>query len=128
MATARRSESSVPSPIDLHELIRRRAEEIYYRSGSVPGRDLENWAKAEKEVRQELAAQSVRRTAVVIRVSGVLYVGEYSIHASGGYAPGEFDEGAPVPVRFEGEKMFVKRPNGRELETTIVQKIVKKAG
>jgi hypothetical protein len=28
-----------------------------------------------------------------------------------------------IAVRFEGEKMFLKRPNGSELETTIVHKI-----
>jgi len=28
-----------------------------------------------------------------------------------------------VPVRFHGDKMFVKRPNGKILETTIVNKI-----
>ncbi len=37
--------------------------------------------------------------------------------------PGEFDPGAPVPVRLEGDRMFVQRPNGKELETRIVQKI-----
>jgi hypothetical protein len=35
----------------------------------------------------------------------------------------EFGKGKVVPVRFAGNKMFVKRPNGKELETTIVKKI-----
>jgi hypothetical protein len=31
-----------PNPLqDLHEAIRRRAEEIYFRSGKIPGRDLD---------------------------------------------------------------------------------------
>ena len=30
------------APRDLHEAIRRRAEEIYIRNGKLPGRDLEN--------------------------------------------------------------------------------------
>ena len=34
---------------------------------------------------------------------------------------GEFGADASVPVRFHGDKMFVKRPNGKELETTIVK-------
>src|ERR1700690_1567258 len=42
-------------PHDLHELIRRRAEEIYFRNGRAPGRDKENWAQAEREIAQELA-------------------------------------------------------------------------
>jgi Protein of unknown function (DUF2934) len=121
-------ERSISQPADLHELIRRRAEEIYYRSGCIPGRDVENWAQAEKEIHEENAshvAGSARRTAVVVRVSGTLYVGEYAADESGGYTPGEFAREAPVPVRFDGDKMFVKRPNGRELETTIVKKIAK---
>jgi hypothetical protein len=116
-------DSSNPGSTNLYELIRRRAEEIYYRSGCVPGRDMENWAQAEKEIHEEVAAQAARRTAVVIRVSGTLYVGEYAAETSDGYIPGEFAKGEPVPVRFDGNKMFVKRPNGRELATTVVKKI-----
>ena len=36
---------------------------------------------------------------------------------SDGYIPGEFGSGAAVSVRFEGDKMFVRRKNGKELET-----------
>jgi hypothetical protein len=126
MATGIPSKSSTGS-VDLQELIRRRAEEIYYRSGCAPGHDLENWAQAEKEIRQETAPQSARRTAVAINVDGVLFIGEYAPDACHGYTPGEFSKGATVPVRFDGDKMFVKRPDGRELETTIVKKVVRKA-
>lgn len=108
---------------DLQEAIRRRAEEIYVRSGRLPGRDLENWAQAEAEVLQDRAAHPSRRQAVVIKVNGVQYVGEYSPESSDDYSPGEFQAGIPVVVRFDGEKMFVKRPNGKELETRIVRKI-----
>jgi len=111
-----------PSP-EQHEAIRRRAEEIYIRSGRIPGRDLENWSQAEEEILREFVAVPARRKAVVISVNGVKYVGEYDPASSGGYTPGEFGSGAPVPVRFDGTKMFVKRPNGHELETTIVNKI-----
>lgn len=103
----------------LQELIRRRAEEIYIRSGKVPGRDIANWTQAEAEIRSEIWGS--RRSAIVVKVSGVQYVGEYRLDSSEGYAPGEFHPGDPVPVRIEGDKMFVKRPNGTELETTIVQ-------
>jgi hypothetical protein len=107
---------------ELHEAIRKRAQEIYIRNGSIPGRDSENWAEAELEVMREVE-KSQRRTAVVVDVNGVQYVGEYNPNACGGYSPGEFEQGAAVPVRFEGEKMFVRRPNGSELETTLVSKI-----
>jgi Protein of unknown function (DUF2934) len=104
---------------DVHEAIRRRAEEIYVRNGKIPGRDLENWAQAEREILREAAPQ---RTAVIVKVSGKEYVGEYDPEASDGYRPGEFGPGTAVPVRFHGDKMFIKRPNGKILETTIVRK------
>jgi len=121
-------DSSTPRPWptsadDLHEAIRRRAEEIYVRNGRIPGRDLENWALAEEEIRRESPAHPARRTAIVVRVNGVQYVGEYDVGSGAGYTPGEFGPADPVPVRFHGDKMFVKRPNGRELETTIVSRV-----
>jgi hypothetical protein len=106
---------------DLHERIRRRAEEIYLRGGCIPGRDLENWAQAEKEILEEL--QPTRRTAIVVEVDGVQYVGEYASASSDGYQPGEINPETPVQLRFEGDKMFLRRANGSELETTIVQRI-----
>jgi DUF2934 family protein len=108
-------------PSDLHEAIRRRAEEIYRRNG-IPGRDAENWAQAEQEILRDLAAVT-RRTAIVVNVNDVQYVGEYNSNSSDGYLPGEFVPGAPIPVRFDGDKMFVTRPNGKELETTVVNKL-----
>ena len=109
------------APRDLHEAIRCRAEEIYIRNGRIPGRDLENWAQAEQEIRREFADRPQRKTAIVVRVDGAEYIGEYNPESCDGYAPGEFGPGASVPVRFHGDKMFVKRPNGKELETTIVK-------
>ena len=97
---------------DLHELIRRRAEEIYVRNGRVAGRDMENWAQAEQEILRESAQadnpQDGRRGHRGWRAD----IGEYNADLSG-YTPGEFTKGVPVPVRFQGDKMFVKRPNGR---------------
>jgi hypothetical protein len=110
------------SSTDQHEAIRRRAEEIYIRNGRTPGHDLENWAQAEKEILSESAAAPARRAAILVKVNGAEYVGEYSPASSDGYVPGEFGSGATVPVRFRGDKMFIKRPNGKILETTIVKK------
>jgi len=126
METASHSDpqTSWPSFLpDRHEAIRRRAEEIYIRSGRIPGRDLENWTQAEQEITREAAEHPLRRTAIVVKVNGVQYVGEYAIDSADGYAPGEFTKGVPVPVRFDGDKMFVKRPNGKELETRIVRMV-----
>src|SRR2546423_11641475 len=107
---------------DLHENIRRRAEEIYHRNGDIPGRDQENWAQAEAEILGELSGAE-RRTAIVLKVDGLQYIAEYNAANSDGYTPGEFRRGAPVPVRIEGDKMFVIRRNGRELETRIMHRI-----
>lgn len=127
------AEARAPS---LREAIRRRAEEIYLRSGKVAGRDLENWKQAEQELARESQSPNGKETerkgsddggcenrhAVVIRVDGVKYVGEYREELAEGYVPGEFAPETPVTVRFSGDRMFVKRPNGKELETIIVEK------
>ena len=110
------------TPVDRQEAIRRRAEEIYIRNGRIPGRDNENWAQAEQEIMLELAGEAPRKTAIVVRVDGEEYVGEYAPESADGYVPGEFGTGASVPVRFRGNKMLVLRPNGKVLETTIVTK------
>ena len=111
--------ADLPLGFDLQDAIRRRAEEIYVRSGKVEGHDLENWALAEAEILRESALPTPKR-AVMIRVKGVQYVGEYDVVHCGDYTPGEFRVGADVAVRFDGDKMFVKRTNGSELETDLV--------
>lgn len=116
-----------PTPPPDHEAIRRRAEEIYNRNGRIPGRDVENWAQAEQEILREAAEPPARRTAIVVRVNGAEYVGEYDPASSDGYQPGEFGAGVSVPVRFQADKMYVRRPNGKILETTIVKRTDAKA-
>jgi hypothetical protein len=111
------------STAEVREAIRRRAEDIYQNSGRIPHRDLQNWALAEDEIRGELAASSARKYAVVVSVEGVKYVGEYDSALADGYYPGEFAAGDPVRVRFNSGKMFVERPNGGQLETTIVHQV-----
>jgi hypothetical protein len=102
--------------------IRRRATELYWRSGAVAGRDTENWYQAEAEILHETGARLPRR-AVVVNIEGVVYSGEYESRSAGGYAPGEWKPGDPVPIRLSGDKLYLRRPNGRELETTIVKRI-----
>ena len=107
---------------DLHEAITRRAREIYEKSGRLSGRDLQNWTQAETEILHEFGYTSARKSAIKVKVNGVEYIGEYA-PAAGGYTPGEFSPADPVSVRFEGEKMYIKRPNGQELETKIVRRV-----
>jgi hypothetical protein len=106
----------------MQEAIRRRATEIYQRSGATEGHHLENWYQAEAEILRESAAHAVRR-AVVVNLQGVVYTGEYEPTSADGYTPGEWKPGDPVPVRLAGDKLYLRRPNGRELQTTIVKRI-----
>jgi Protein of unknown function (DUF2934) len=105
----------------VREAIRRRATEIYRSSGQAAGHDVENWCQAEAEVLREFSDHA--RSAVVVNVEGVVYTGEYESASADGYTAGEWSEGDPVPVRLEGDKLYLRRPNGRELETTIVKRI-----
>ena len=109
------------SGAEAQHAISQRAREIYERSGKVAGHDVENWAQAEAEIARENSRLSDRRLALVIRVDGVQYVGEYDLASANGYAPGEFASGDPVPVRFVGNKMLVERRNGQVLETNIAR-------
>lgn len=113
--------ANVGFPADLQDSIRRRAEEIYIQSGRIPGRDVDNWAQAEREILAQ-AQKRNQRAAIIVRVHGVQYVGEYLPESSDGYVPGEFGVGSSVAVRLEGDKMFVRRSNGKELVTRIVRK------
>ncbi|MFZ1011471.1 MAG: DUF2934 domain-containing protein [Candidatus Sulfotelmatobacter sp.] len=119
MAKAKMSVSYSPQ---LQEAIRRRATELFRRSGAVPGHDLENWCQAELEILQEHAAQLVR-PAVVIRFEGVLYTCEYESAAVGSYTPGEWKPGESVPLRIAGDKVYLRRHDGSELETIITKRV-----
>ena len=105
---------------DLREMISRRARKIYEKSGKIPGRDIENWMQAETEILSE-RNRAVRKSAVIIRINGVQYVGEYPVGSADGYTPGEFAAGDAVPVRLVGDQMFVRRRNGKELVTTLLK-------
>jgi DUF2934 family protein len=104
------------------EAIRRRATEIFQLGGRAEGHDLENWCQAEAEILREMDTHPVRR-AVVINLNGVVYTGEYEFACADGYAPGEWKPGETVPVRLAGDKLYLRRRNGRELQTTIVKRI-----
>src|SRR5579864_2353426 len=104
METTSATKPAISRPTDLNEAIGRRAREIYEKSGKIPGHDVENWVRAETEILNE-QRRGARRSAVVVRVDGVKYVGEYGPASADGYTPGEFAKGDPVPVRFDGDHM-----------------------
>jgi len=116
------ADMSVDRPTRLHaEAVRRRAEQIYEKSGRISGRDKENWAQAEDEIARETAEPACANPAyVVIRVKGVTYTAEYDPQTTD-YKPGEL-AGAPVKVRFDGDKMLILRQNRTEFETRIVKR------
>lgn len=116
---AQRFENHSPQ---VQEAIRRRATEIYHRSGDVAGHDAENWYQAEAEILRETATRAARR-AVVLNIEGVVYTGEYDCNSAGTYTPGEWKPGDPIPVRLAGDKLYLRRPNGQELQTTVVKRI-----
>jgi hypothetical protein len=106
----------------VQEAIRRRATELYQSSGAAAGHDAENWDQAEAEILREAAAHPARR-AIIVNVEGVVYTGEYEPASADGYSPGEWKAGERVPIRLQGDKLFLRRPNGRELKTSIVKRI-----
>ncbi|MGB8988486.1 MAG: DUF2934 domain-containing protein [Candidatus Sulfotelmatobacter sp.] len=108
--------------LELQKAIRRRAAELYWRGGAVDGHDVDNWRQAEAEILRETGAH-LPRPAVVINLEGVVYTGQYDLAAADGYLPGEWKPGDRVVIRLEGEKLFLRRPNGRELETSIIKRI-----
>ncbi|MGB8830976.1 MAG: DUF2934 domain-containing protein [Candidatus Sulfotelmatobacter sp.] len=122
MPRQKKSSSAAPPDADLQNAIRKRAEGIFYQSGQLAGNDLENWQRAEAEILRESGAQ-LTRPAIVINLDGVLYTGEYDLRTCGDYMPGEWKAGDRVPVRLEGDRLFLRRPNGRELETYVIKRI-----
>jgi Protein of unknown function (DUF2934) len=116
------AQTSVNYSAGLLKAIRRRAAELYERSGRVEGHDAENWYQAEAEIIRE-SSNPRARPAVIINVQGVVYTAEYESASAEGYTPGEWKPGESIPIRFAGDKLYLRRPNGRDLETTIVKRL-----
>ena len=115
--TATRSES------DLRDAIARRARELWEQRGRVEGHAQEDWLQAEAEVMKSRLVQTTPKAAfIVVKFGGFVYTAEYDPDHCGDYRPGEFRKGAPVAVRLADDKIYVRRPNGRELEARILKK------
>jgi DUF2934 family protein len=104
---------------EIEAAIRRRAQQLYEQRGRTPGHEVEDWIQAESEVLKKIAPKPA---FIMVRLDGVTYTGEYDREHCDGYIPGEFHPGNPVEIRFDSDKMFVKRPNGTELQTRVVRK------
>ncbi len=77
---------------------------------------------SEAEMIREFTTQS-GCGEIVVNVEGVVYTGEYEFMTAFDYAPGEWPTGTSTPVRFVEGKLFLRRPNGCELQTMIVKRI-----
>ena len=53
IATKTRASATSCSQKDISDLIAKKAYDLYVKSGCKPGRDLDNWVKAEKIVKAE---------------------------------------------------------------------------
>jgi len=111
---------------EIEAAIRRRAQELYERRGKVPGHEVEDWLQAEAEVLALNPTQAGRKRAVVVKVAGVTYTGEYDPKHCRGYTPGELSAGQPLRVRFQDDRMFIARPDGLELEARIIRTVAPK--
>src|ERR1041385_6692541 len=97
-----------------HEEIAARAEEIYRQSGCIPGRDLENWVRAENELKQRLesngaAVASKEKTQKQLKVKPRLALPkrksrEFCVNRTAGFkfAADQFDLGDPPCWSFDG--------------------------
>lgn len=110
---------------DLEQAIRRRAQELYQQRGCVDGHQLEDWLQAEAEIRARHSSAS-DFARIALNIGAFRYVGEYNTALSGDYHRGEFKAGDPIHVRFAGDRLFLRRPNGVELEIRIIEKTANK--
>lgn len=58
-----------------------------------------------------------------IQIGEMIYVGSYWPRTRWSYKPTEFIVNDPIEVRLNGKHMFIKRADGKELKTEIVQRI-----
>jgi hypothetical protein len=78
--------------------------------------------EGEAEVLRE-SGTCLTRASVVINLEGVVYTGEYDFATAGDYMAGEWQGGDRIPVRLAGDRLYLRRPDGRELETQVVRRI-----
>jgi tetratricopeptide (TPR) repeat protein len=60
-----------------------------------------------------------------VQIGDVIYIGRHDIHWRWSYAATDFTPDSAVDVRFDGTRMYIKRPNGQDCKTLIVSIIDK---
>jgi hypothetical protein len=58
-----------------------------------------------------------------IRIGEIIYVASYWPRTRWSYKPTDFIVNDPIEVRLDGKHMFIKRTDGKEFKTDIVQRI-----
>ena len=58
---------------------------------------------------------------ITVQADELVYVGEYTPMFFG--KPGDWIIGDPIEVRFDGNKMILRKPNGKELKASIRKRI-----
>jgi len=58
---------------------------------------------------------------ITVQAGDLVYVGEYTPIFFG--KPGDWIVGDPIDVRFDGNKMILRKPNGKELKAKIKKRI-----
>jgi hypothetical protein len=115
--------SSTRADADLRDAIARRARELWEQRGRVDGHAQEDWLQAEAELMKSRPVQTTPKSAfIVVKFAGFVYTAEYDPDHCGSYCHGEFRKGTPVAVRLADDKIYLRRPNGRELEARILKK------
>ena len=58
-----------------------------------------------------------------VLVDGMIYVGSYWPRWKWSYAPTDFVINDPIEIFVNGKDMYIKRPEGQELKTKVIQRI-----
>ncbi len=60
---------------------------------------------------------------ISILADGMVYVGSYWPRFRWSYSPTDFVINDPIEISVEGKEMYIKRPEGQELKTKVIQRI-----
>jgi hypothetical protein len=117
------AESPAMNEAEVHEAIVRRARALWEQRGRMDGHATEDWAQAEAEIREQLAASRDASPAFLsVQSQAFVYTCRYDRNCAA-YRPGDFAPGDPIRFRVTGGKLYLKLSDSHELETTIVRKI-----
>jgi hypothetical protein len=117
------AESPATTEAEVQQAIVRRARELWEQRGRIDGYATEDWAQAEAEIREQLAASRDASPAFLsVQSQAFVYTCRYDRNCVA-YRPGDFAPGDPIRFRVADGKLYLKLTDSHELETTIIRKI-----